>query len=81
MLSCNAIDLSIAGKAVCNGLDLQIGPGQLWALMGPNGIGKTTLLKCLAGLTEPDAGSVLLGGTPIGKASRRAVARALGMLQ
>lgn len=81
MLSCKAVNLSIAGKAVCNALDLQIAPGQLWALMGPNGIGKTTLLKCLAGLLEPDAGSVLLDDIPIGKAPRRTVARALGMLQ
>jgi iron complex transport system ATP-binding protein len=80
-LGCHAVDLSIAGKAVCNGLDLQITPGQLWALMGPNGIGKTTLLKCLAGLLEPDAGNVLLNDKPIGNAPRRSVARALGMLQ
>jgi iron complex transport system ATP-binding protein len=80
-LGCQAVDLSIAGKAVCDGLDLQIAPGQLWALIGPNGIGKTTLLKCLAGLLEPDAGNVLLDDKPIGNTPRRSVARALGMLQ
>ncbi|MGD9021076.1 MAG: ABC transporter ATP-binding protein [Lysobacterales bacterium] len=80
-LACQRVDLSIAGKAVCNGLDLEITPGQLWALMGPNGIGKTTLMKCLAGLLEPETGHVLLDDRPIGRAPRRDVARALGMLQ
>jgi iron complex transport system ATP-binding protein len=80
-LDCHGLDLGIAGKAICATLDLRIEPGQFWALMGPNGIGKTTLLKCLAGLLEPGAGSVLLDDKPIGALPRRAVARVLGMLQ
>jgi len=80
-LACQALDVSIAGKKICNGLDMTIEPGQFWGLLGPNGIGKTTLLKCMAGLNAPDRGSVLLENQSIDKLPRRVVARLLGMLQ
>jgi iron complex transport system ATP-binding protein len=80
-LTCQSLDLGIAGKSICKQLDLQLETGQLWGLMGPNGIGKTTLLKCMAGLLEPDAGNVLLDGQAISELPRRGVARLLGMLQ
>jgi iron complex transport system ATP-binding protein len=80
-LSCQSLDVSIAGKAICSGLELELAPGQFWGLLGPNGIGKTTLLKCMAGLSEPDNGNVLLENQAIGNLPRRAIARLLGMLQ
>jgi len=54
-LVCQSLDISIAGKSICSKLDLELAAGQFWGLLGPNGIGKTTLLKCMAGLTMPDA--------------------------
>ena len=80
-LACQSLDVSIAGKNICNELTLTLEPGQLWGLLGPNGIGKTTLLKCMAGLAAPDKGRVLLENQAIDKLPRRAVARLLGMLQ
>jgi len=80
-LVCQSIDVSIAGKDICNKLDLELAPGQFWGLLGPNGIGKTTLLKCLAGLSAPDNGAVLLENQTIDNLPRRAIARLLGMLQ
>jgi sulfate transport system ATP-binding protein len=47
---------------VCDGLDLDIGAGELVALLGPSGSGKTTLLRIIAGLEWPDAGSVRFHG-------------------
>jgi iron complex transport system ATP-binding protein len=76
-----SLDVGIAGKHVCKELNLTLAPGQLWGLLGPNGIGKTTLLKCMAGLTMPGSGSVLLENQAIDKLPRRAIARLLGMLQ
>lgn len=80
-LACQTLDISIAGKRICSDLNLEIEPGQCWGLLGPNGIGKTTLLRCIAGLNAPDRGSVLLENQVIDKLPRRTIARLLGMLQ
>jgi len=48
--------------AVCNNLNLTIPSGELVALLGPSGSGKTTLLRMIAGLEQPDSGSVLFHG-------------------
>ena len=80
-LNCKSMDVSIAGITICSNLDLELAPGQLWGLLGPNGIGKTTLLKCMAGLTPADAGAVLLENQAIENLPRRVIARLLGMLQ
>ena len=50
---------------VLDGLDLEIGGGEIVALIGPNGSGKSTLLRVMAGLLAPDDGSVVLGGAPV----------------
>jgi sulfate transport system ATP-binding protein len=47
---------------VCDHLNLDIPSGELVALLGPSGSGKTTLLRMIAGLEQPDAGSVLFHG-------------------
>jgi len=54
------------GRAVAlDGLDLQVGPGEVHAFLGPNGAGKTTTIRILLGLLKADAGEVtLLGGDP-----------------
>jgi sulfate transport system ATP-binding protein len=47
---------------VCDGLNLDIPSGELVALLGPSGSGKTSLLRIIAGLENPDSGSVLFNG-------------------
>jgi Cu-processing system ATP-binding protein len=49
------------GKTAVDALTLEIPPGSVVALLGPNGSGKTTSIKAAAGLVRPDAGTVRLG--------------------
>ena len=81
LLACRNLDVSVADLSVCEGLNLELNPGEFWGLMGSNGIGKTTLLKCLAGLDSPDKGSVILDSVALDGISRREIAQRLGMLQ
>ncbi|MFF5565433.1 ATP-binding cassette domain-containing protein [Streptomyces sp. NPDC012623] len=50
---------------VLDGLDLRVAPGEHVAVVGPSGIGKSTLTGVLAGLLAPDRGTVLLAGEPV----------------
>lgn len=52
-------------KPVFRELDLSVPPGTFCSLIGPSGCGKSTLLRLLAGLEQPDAGSILCGGSPV----------------
>ncbi len=62
---------------VVDGIDLELRPGRSVAVVGPSGIGKTTLLLTLAGLLPPQRGEVLLGATPVAALDRRAVSGAV----
>nr|WP_316639331.1 ABC transporter ATP-binding protein [uncultured Roseateles sp.] len=59
---------------VFESVDLQLQPGELVALLGESGVGKSTLLNCIAGLDTFDAGQVLLDGHDIGQISEQAQA-------
>jgi iron complex transport system ATP-binding protein len=75
------MDVSIAGISVVNDLNLELAPGEFWGLLGSNGIGKTTLLKCLAGLQPPDSGRMQLESADISALPGKVLARHVGMLQ
>jgi putative ABC transport system ATP-binding protein len=62
------------------GIDLRIGPGELVGLLGPSGMGKSTVLRLLAALFPPSAGRIWIGETDITTLSTRARRRLRGRL-
>jgi ABC-type transport system involved in cytochrome bd biosynthesis fused ATPase/permease subunit len=63
-------------RAVLDAVDLVVSPGEVVALLGPSGTGKSTLLECIAGARSRDAGSITVEGRPV---APRADVRALGL--
>ena len=61
-----ALTIGYSGHVVGRGLDVALETGEVLALLGPNGGGKTTLLKTLLGLIKPHGGEVRLDGKPLG---------------
>ncbi|GII33406.1 ABC transporter ATP-binding protein [Planotetraspora mira] len=58
---------SFGDVVALDGIDLDVGGGQVHGLVGPNGAGKTTLLGLLLGLAVADSGSLEILGTPVGR--------------
>jgi iron complex transport system ATP-binding protein len=77
-----AADVSVhAGtRELVRDLSVQFAPGEVVAILGRNGSGKTLTLHTLAGLRQPTRGEISLDGVPIQELSRRAVALRLGLL-
>src|SRR5262249_41614671 len=58
VLTAKQVSLSRGGQLVLNRVSISVAPGSRVGIVGPNGIGKTTLLRVLAGLEAPDTGTV-----------------------
>ncbi|HET6429427.1 MAG TPA: ABC transporter ATP-binding protein [Phycisphaerae bacterium] len=65
------------GKRVLDGIALTARTGQLVCLLGPNGSGKTTALRCMLGLLKPGGGKVQLDGRAVADYTRRQLARVM----
>lgn len=65
MIEINQVDQRYGGTQILWELDLNIEKGSCTCIMGRNGVGKTTLLKCLMGLLPVQSGEILLEGQPL----------------
>ncbi|CAB4938555.1 unannotated protein [freshwater metagenome] len=68
------------GRRVLTGVDLAVRHGEMLGVVGPNGTGKSTLLRVLAGVRPAAGGAVLVDGTPLVDRSPRARAREIAMV-
>lgn len=59
LVSCRGVDVRLGPRLVLENVDFDVDPGRIYVLVGPNGGGKTTLLRLLLGLVRPSRGEVL----------------------
>ncbi|MFT3782395.1 MAG: ABC transporter ATP-binding protein [Nibricoccus sp.] len=69
VLKLTAVEADIGGSRILRGVELDVRPGEVVALMGRNGVGKTTTLKSITGVLPIRFGSVVFDGNPIHKLS------------
>lgn len=79
VLSLRGLSKSYAGRQVLKSIDLDVMPGEIFALLGENGAGKTTLIECITGLKEADSGAItVLGQTLSG--NERTLRASIGLV-
>jgi len=64
-LSTRGLDKSFGSLVVASDIELDLPPGERYALIGPNGAGKTTLINLITGMLKPDKGQIFLGADEI----------------
>lgn len=80
MLEIRALHAGYASHVVLRGVDLRVERGELLAVIGPNGCGKTTLLRVISGVHAPERGDVLVDGEPLSATSANALARRIAVV-
>lgn len=79
-LKADGLGFAYSGQPVLEGVDVQLGHGDMLGVIGPNGSGKSTLLGIICGLLPPDGGRVFLHGKPLAGYKRDELARLMGMV-
>nr|AHF24755.1 ABC-type multidrug transport system, ATPase component [uncultured bacterium Contig12] len=74
MLESRELTKKFGAKTAVDQVSVVMEPGHIYAMLGPNGSGKTTWMKMAAGLIKPTSGEVFFDGQPVGIASRKEVA-------
>jgi len=80
LLQVKSLTVSIAGKPICNELNIKMQRGECWAILGSNGAGKTTLLHTLAGLRAADKGQIDFSGKLLEHWPRKLLSQKLALL-
>ena len=80
VLKVEGLALNAGRKTLCEGLNLQLLPGESLAILGRNGTGKTTLLHTLLGLQQPQQGRIEVCGRDLNSWSRKELATRIGIL-
>jgi polar amino acid transport system ATP-binding protein len=72
MLKVEGLEKSFGGNKVLKGVDFELKEGEITVIVGPSGGGKTTFLRCISGLTNPDNGSIIINNKYLYKAGKMA---------
>jgi iron complex transport system ATP-binding protein len=81
ILSIQGMKFQYPGRPVIDDASFSVEKGELLAILGTNGTGKTTLLKCINRILKPQAGAVLIGDQPVAELSRNALAQRIGYVE
>ena len=81
MIQLQHIGVSYGDRVVLKGLDVTVAEGRITAVMGPNGCGKTTLLRCIGGLLKPTTGEVFIEGKRVGDYAARELAQRVAFVR
>ncbi|MEU0501172.1 ABC transporter ATP-binding protein [Nocardia sp. NPDC005998] len=79
-LSAQEVTLGYGDRVIVDGLSIGFAPGVVTTVIGPNGCGKSTMLRALGRLLRPQQGRILLDGKAISSMKTKDVARIVGML-
>lgn len=74
MLESFEVTKKFLGKTAVDRISMKLEPGHIYAMLGPNGSGKTTWMKMAAGLIKPTSGVIKYLGQPVGVSSRKDIA-------
>ena len=74
------VTLGYMQNVVVKGMTLEMNPGEMLGLVGPNGCGKSTIIRALSRVISPYSGSILLNGQDISRIPRRDLARLIGVV-
>ena len=66
MIDINNLTLTLDNKKILKNINLKIKEGRIYGLIGPNGVGKTSLIKCLTGIYEVTEGEIFINGVRVG---------------
>ena len=81
MITLQHITVRFGDRRILDDINAEVVPARITAVMGPNGCGKTTLLRCIGGLLEPNEGQALIDGQPVQDYSARALAQKVAFVR
>jgi iron complex transport system ATP-binding protein len=80
VIELDSVAIGIAQRTLVRDIDARIEPGEFVAVLGPNGVGKTTLMRAICGMRPVQHGAIALDGTPLRALSPNARARAIAFV-
>ncbi|AEH60826.1 ABC transporter related protein [Methanosalsum zhilinae DSM 4017] len=78
ILDVNGVEFNYSSKEVLSNIKFHLKKNEILAILGPNGVGKTTLLKCMNAILKPDKGTIMIEEEDVLKLEQIEIARRLG---
>lgn len=80
MIYLDGVSFSYGKNRVLDEISFAAGKGQLVSVLGPNGVGKTTMLKCMCGILKPECGTIRIDGVDVSKLTGKELAKNVALV-